>query len=546
MEAQDELRDANQNLEHRIEERTRDLREAVARLEEEIDERERVERALEVEKQLVLATVYSMGEGVIKTDAEGCVRLMNPRAEVLTGWSREEALGRPIRDVVQTAGLEDVTPAGPEGAPELEDLLSGHAIASRRTEWRMRHRDGHELQVVETAATVHDPEGRVSGLVVVLRDVTSQRQMQAELHRNQRLESLGVLAGGIAHDFNNLLTVIQGNVTLALDVDIDDQNQRKVIEAAARGCEAAADLPRQLLALAKGGAPIKQRGASVVQLIHDVADFAMRGASVTCTVSIPEDLSPADIDQGQIAQALQNLVINARQAMPEGGEIRVRALNVTAAAVTDPPHGWIEIVVEDDGRGISEEDLQHIFDPYFTSKEEGSGLGLSTSYWIAKRHGGTLEATSELGVGTCFVLRLPASDLIEESEAVASPNAAPKSLRILVMDDEPSIRTFLLTALTSFGHTTVATASGQEALTAFSDALDAGEPFDVVFLDLTIPGGMGGAEALVGMRELSPDTRAVVMSGYSSDPILARYEEYGFQAKLPKPFTVTSLIGVLA
>ena len=203
-------------------------------------------------------------------------------------------------------------------------------------------------------------------------------------------------------------------------------------------------------------------------------------------------------------------------------------------------------MVEDDGRGISEEDLQHIFDPYFTSKEEGSGLGLTTSYWIAKRHGGTLEATSELGVGTCFVLRLPASDLIEESEAVASPNAVPKSLRILVMDDEPSIRTFLLTALTSFGHTTVATASGQEALTAFSDALDAGEPFDVVFLDLTIPGGMGGAEALVGMRELSPDTRAVVMSGYSSDPILARYEEYGFQAKLPKPFTVTSLIGVLA
>ena len=378
-----------------------------------------------------------------------------------------------------------------------------------------------------------------------LRAETAQReQVEEELLRARKLESLGVLAGGIAHDFNNFLTVVQGNIELAkMDLPPDAPAQ-EILDDTAVACSRAAFLSSELLTFAKGGAPVR-RLHSVARLITDAVHLARAGAETSIDVDIPDDLWCAEVDPGQIGQVLHNILLNARQAMPEGGIIEVQAENVLEAA--SAPNARVKITIRDYGPGIPDDVLPRIFDPYFSTKHGASGLGLATAYAIIAKHGGTLSVESKPGAGTLFTIDLPAS---QERTAAPEPQPVTRRVhsgtgRILVMDDEEALRKLLKTVLTSLGYEVQAARDGVEALTLCERAKAAGRGFDAVLLDLTVSGGMGGVEAAAKLRELEPRLKLIVSSGYSQAPVMADFRKYGFDGVVPKPWVITELSRVL-
>ncbi|MEM9531656.1 MAG: ATP-binding protein [Pseudomonadota bacterium] len=520
-----ELKESQGMLERHVRERTQALTDTVAALEQEVRERRRIARALNHEKTRAQATLLSIGEGVIATNENDCITMMNPAAQSLTGVEEQAAIGRPLPEVLATAALQ---------SPELvlEEGQDGVPL-------RLRHADGSERLILQTSRIIKDKSGAAAGSVVVFRDITRQRELEEDVRRTRRLESLGMLAGGIAHDFNNLLTSIQGNLSLALSLGPETSEREDALRSAERACETASALPNQLLALSKGGAPVKQVGVELAALIQHAVDISMPGSAIRCEVDLPAQLPRVDVDPGQITQVLQNLIINARQATAPPGKVVVSA---TTARLEDVgADAWVEISVADQGPGIPAPDQQRIFDPYFTTKDAHPGLGLTTSYWIAKRHGGALSVDSAIGEGARFTLQLPASTLDSAPEPNVSSQAKADPAHILVMDDEPGIRSLLVNALVRHGHRVLAVANGELALEACARAFKENDAFDVALLDLTVPGGMGGEKALDRLREIDPEISAVVMSGYSSDPILAEFHRYGFDARLHKPFTLQDL-----
>jgi nitrogen-specific signal transduction histidine kinase/CheY-like chemotaxis protein len=384
--------------------------------------------------------------------------------------------------------------------------------------------------------------------VLVFQDVTLKRQTEAELQKMEKLSSLGILAGGIAHDFNNILTGILGNLSLAM---LDTPRQGEVFRRLGEAEQAtlrARDLVQQLLTFAKGGAPVKEI-ASLEDIIRDSATFACRGSQVRCDLSWPRDLWPAEVDPGQISQVIQNLVINAIQAMPTGGAVTIQADNVTLKedqGLPLPPGRYVKIKVRDEGLGIPPNYLPKIFDPYFSTKQKGSGLGLATAYSIIKNHDGYMTVESTLGEGTTFFLYL--------ATPAKKVKAAPKSPtgqlhrgrgRILVMDDDAGVRQVAGKILTHLGYEADFAVDGAEAIEKYQGARKARQPFDLVIMDLTIPGGMGGKEAFETLRQIEPGTRAIVSSGYADDPIMTHYRKYGFSGVIKKPYKVDSFSHVL-
>jgi len=402
-----------------------------------------------------------------------------------------------------------------------------------------------------TALEWHDDEITFAGVIAdqvaqVLLDRDRKKQ-EAELLRAQKLESLGVLAGGIAHDFNNTLTGILGNLSMVLS----ETEDRSELAVALREAEAATlrakSLTRQLLTFATGGKPVKET-VSLETLIRESVAFALRGSNVRASVTIPPDLPPVEVDLGQIGQVIHNLVLNADQAMPEGGTIEVTAEVVSQPAPNDPAASsvdTVEVRVTDRGVGIPSDQLEYVFDPYFTTKEGGSGLGLASSYSIISNHGGEIEVQSEVGVGSLFRFRLPVSPQAPRSATRDVPPDAVAGARVLVMDDEATILSVVRRMLERLGCEVTTAPNGDVALARYGEALDAGEPFDVVLLDLTVPGGMGGQDTLRLMRELDPDVRAIVCSGYSNDPVMAEFREKGFSGVIVKPFPMEDLAAVV-
>ncbi len=374
----------------------------------------------------------------------------------------------------------------------------------------------------------------------------SQRLLEEQL-KNSKLESVGVLAGGIAHDFNNILTTILGNVSLAaLDVGTNSSAASALAEAEA-ACGRARDLTQQLLTFSKGGAPIRQT-ALLQDIIHESVRFASHGSNVHCQVTLPEDLWPVEVDKGQISQVIQNIVINAVQSMPEGGEVHVDATNVS---LLQPPQAglkpgrYLRISVQDKGGGIRPEHLPRIFDPYFSTKQTGSGLGLATSHSIVKRHEGCILVDSVLGKGTRFEVYLPASSNPVPSAVPSQVSVQKGQGLVLIMDDERHILRLLETLLGKLGYETLHATDGHGALQAFLESRARGRPVDVVILDLTIPGGMGGVAALAELRKLDPTIKAIVSSGYSNDSVLAEYRAHGFNGVVSKPYNAAELSAVL-
>lgn len=380
----------------------------------------------------------------------------------------------------------------------------------------------------------------------IFRDVTQKKQMEEELHKAQKIESLGVLAGGIAHDFNNLLTAILGNISLAKMYLHSPEKTNSYLENTEQATLRAKGLTQQLLTFSKGGAPIK-RTTTISALITESTTFVLRGSNVNCEYDFPKDLWSVEVDEGQLSQVSHNLVINASQAMEGGGTITIRGKNKVIPNDTESslaPGKYVELQFSDQGCGIPEEHLSKIFDPYFSSKKSGSGLGLAISYSIIKNHDGLIQVHSRVDTGTTFSIYLPAFSLGKDIQSTYSDNktTSPSILgRVLIMDDEALVREMLMEILTHLGCESVAASNGHETITLYTQAQENNTPFDLLIMDLTIPGSMGGLETLEKLRVLDPDVQALVSSGYANDPVMANYSEYGFCGVLPKPFMVEEL-----
>jgi two-component system, cell cycle sensor histidine kinase and response regulator CckA len=371
-------------------------------------------------------------------------------------------------------------------------------------------------------------------------------RLENELTRASKLESLGLLAGGIAHDFNNLLMVMMGNITLVLhDRDLDDDKRAylsEVEKATLRG----RDLTQQLLTFAKGGAPMRT-SVNLARIVRDAAGFAVLDSHVRCEFDFSDDLWPANADKGQMAQVMHNVILNAVQAMPNGGLVKIGIRNTEVGSDEVPTLDagrYLKMSVTDQGTGISPDHLARIFDPYFTTKQHGSGLGLATVYSIVKRHQGYLSVSSTLGLGTTFDFWLPAAAQHVETRA-PMPLAPRRRGRVLFMDDEPFIRNIAVTLLRRINCDPTVVNDGMAAVRAFFSAREAGAPYDVVILDLTVPAGMGGAEAMKRLLEIDPNVKAIVSSAYSSDPVMANFREHGFKAAVPKPYEVKELMSAV-
>jgi PAS domain S-box-containing protein len=499
-----------------------------------ITKRKRTEEALRESEEKYRVLIENMEDGVILGTPEGKVLAANKSVCDMFGKSEPELIA-----------------AGRSGMIDLNDprLLSAFEerkkLGKFRCEVNHKRNDGTIFPTEVTAVNFKDSRGNERSCVII-RDITNQKKFEEEQLKVEKLESLGLLAGGIAHDFNNVLTTILGNISLSKMLVTQDDEMFDLLSEAEAASFRAQMLTRQLLTFAKGGAPVKET-ASIAEIIEESAHFILHGSKSRCEISIKDGLWHAEVDAGQISQVVNNIVLNADHAMPQGGVIRIIAENLEAgenSGVPMKPGRYILISITDPGIGIAEKHLSKIFDPYFTTKQKGSGLGLATAYSIIKRHGGHISVESELGSGTTFRIYIPASDKPlpekKEEDIILSGRG-----RILVMDDEEPVRKTVGRMLNQLGYTPEVASDGAEAVQLYKRAMESSTPFDAVILDLTIPGGMGGKDAIKELLVIDPQVKAIVSSGYSNDEALSAFKEYGFKATVPKPYEMKSLSKVL-
>ncbi len=497
-----------------------------------ITARKRAEEALRRSEEKYRDLFENANDAIFIVDADLHYVDMNKKAVELLGYSKEDLLAMRIPDVIPSEQLS-------RSQIEFEKLRSRGSY--EKFVGKLRTKDGRWLDVeVNSSAIVS--EGKVIGSRDILRDITDRKKMEERLLRSQKLESLSALAGGLAHDFNNLLTAILGNISLA-KFDRPDNTIYSRLEEAEKATLRAQYLTQQLLTFARGGVPA-MKTLSIPSLVKDAATVALRGSRSRSEFSISDNLRPVEADDSQLSQVISNLIINADQAMPEGGTVRISCENVALIAhsgVPLPPGDYVKISVTDGGIGIPQDQFDKIFDPYFTTKQKGRGLGLATGYSIIKRHGGHIAVKSELGTGTTFSVYLPASRQGAPQKNAVEVVIPRSSGRILVMDDEEIIRDVTDGILSRLGYEVECVSSGAEAVAAYARAKEKGRPFDVVIIDLTVPGGMGGKEALQKLQMIDPGVTAIVSSGYSNDPIMTEFRKYGFHGVVSKPYTIKAL-----
>ena len=497
-------------------------------------------KRMEEEQQIFMSLVENSTDLIGIASLDGKVFYLNKAGLKLVGLDN---LGKDQRRRIQDFALEK------HFVPLQEMLASLSKEGTWKGEARIRDfRTGVPIPIeIHGFAIRDDKTGQPIALAAIVRDISERKKLEEEMARGDKLNSIGILAGGIAHDFNNLLTAIFGNITLAKMYANRRSEVYKRLEESEKAAERARDLTHQLLTFSKGGAPVKKT-ISLQELAKESAKFVLRGSNVKCEFSFPPDLWHVEADEGQVSQVLNNIIINATHAMSEGGTVQMYCGNVILDQ-SDLPLAkgkYILVSIMDHGNGITKKHLSKIFDPYFTTKKKGSGLGLSTSYSIIKSHGGHITVESFPGIGTTFHIYLPASGGGKPLPSAEDARFVTGKGRILVMDDEEAVRDVAQGMLETLGYSVSLAKDGAEAIDIYKGAMAAGAPFDSVLMDLTIPGGMGGMEAVKRILEIDSKAKAIVCSGYSNDTIMANYNSYGFRAVVPKPYSLKQLGGAIS
>jgi len=499
-----------------------------------ITRRIQAEESLRESRDYLDKIINSISDPIFVKDRYHRYLLVNDAECAFIGYSREQLIGRDAYDFFPKEEVE-VFWEKDECVFETElENINEEEITTALGEKR----------VIVTKKSLYKDMGGNKYLVGIIRDITEQKQAEQEMLKAQKLESLGVMAGGIAHDFNNILTGIIGNLSIA-KLQLDPSHIIvKRLELCEKAASQATELTRQLVTFARGGEPLK-KVIEMAPLIRDTISFALRGSNIRSAIHLKDDLWCLEADGSQLSQVLNNLLLNAVQAMPAGGEITVRADNVTLGPVNPhhlQPGNFLKIAVEDNGCGITREALARVFDPYFTTKPDGTGLGLASVYAIVKKHGGAVEVSSTVGVGTSFTLHLPAIPGRRPEDGWKVEQAGMTgSGRVLVMDDEDFIREVAADILNFIGYEVDSCADGREAVECFRGARDKEVPYSAVILDLTVPGRMGGKEAAARILEIDPGAALIVSSGYSDDPVIANFRQYGFSGVVAKPFDADGL-----
>jgi PAS domain S-box-containing protein len=516
-----------------------DEREFAVAVIRDISERKRIEQELHESDRLLRDVLENLPVGVWILDKSGRIKNANREGEKI--WAGVRHIGIEQFGEYKAWWLDTGKRIQPEEWAAARAVRKGEITNNEVIE--IEAFDGSRKIITNSATPIRDERGEITAVVVAAQDITESKKAEKELQKAQKLESIGLLAGGIAHDFNNILTAIQGNIELARMLLPPGETAAARLAVAERASMRARGLSQQLLTFARGGAPIKE-AIAVPHLVREAVGLALRGSNVRGEYFFSEDLRPVEVDEGQLNQAISNLAINAVEAMPEGGVVTVDAANESLSPETTLgllPGEYVRIDIKDQGVGIPKDVQERIFDLYFTTKERGSGLGLAISFSIVKRHGGTITVDSLPGKGSTFSIFLPASQKRipkgeeEHREIVAGTG------RILVMDDEGIVRDVAAEMLQHLGYRVETVRDGAEAITAFRQAIAAGEPFDAVITDLTVPADMGGKETVRHLLEIDPKAKVIVSSGYNNDPVMANYTNYGFKGVIMKPFSLTDL-----
>jgi PAS domain S-box-containing protein len=520
---------------------------AVEGIARDVTARRRTEEALRTSEERFRRIFESSSVGIVLVDGSGRVQAVNPAITRTLGYSTAEFLSAsPPRythpdDFIDYLKIIDEVDRAPDGVHE--------------TEKRFFKKNGDVVHARLRVSVLGKERGASRLYLATVDDITDRKRAEEERARAERLESLGRLSGGIAHDFNNLITAVRGYLSMARLALPRGHEAAEMIQEAESACVRAGGLTRQMLTFSRGGAPLK-KAVAVERLLSEAADNALRDSAARSELAVPggpgpdaaPGLWPVDADPDQMRQAFQTLILAAAQAMPRGSTVRAAAENFTVpgpgpAPASLGPGRYVKVSIADTGPGVPAEELPRLFDPYHESRTYGSGLALAAAYSIVKMHQGHLRAESDLGRGTVFEAYLPAAEA-----PAPEPEPAPEVEghgRVLVMDDEAPIRRMLQIALAKAGYEPVITADGAEAVDRFLTAQTSSQPFDLVILDLTVPDGMGGLDALQQLKLLDPQVKAIVSSGYAEDPVLVSPREYGFVAALPKPYRLEELTGMV-
>jgi PAS domain S-box-containing protein len=506
---------------------------------EDTTERKHSEESLKQSEELLRTIIDSVPACIFVKDKESRFLVVNDQTAMTYGLDQMKMIGKNDLEIAEKhSGKFSQAKAMMEDDREVVSLKQAKFIPEQTftsTSGRVRW-----FQTIKVPLSLKNNPDCVLGISI---DISEKRELETEAFKNQKLESIGMLAGGIAHDFNNILTAILNNISLAKAGLKQQDETYDMLGEAETAAGQAKNLTQQLLTFSKGGVPLKKL-TGITKLLSDASTFSLRGSNIKSVISIPRDLWALEIDSMQITQVINNLVINAKQAMPTGGKIWITAENyeVKRGEITSFKEGkYVKISVKDQCIGVPAEYISKIFDPYFTTKQEGSGLGLAISYSIIKKHDGYITIESEPGRGTVFYVYLPASGKPLEAEERKSIDILRGSGRILVMDDEELILKVAKRVLEKFGYEVTGTKDGTQAVELYREAMKQGNKFDLVIMDLTIPGGVGGKEAVIELLKIDPAAKVIVSSGYSNDPIMSDYKKHGFCGIAAKPYDIKEL-----
>ena len=505
-----------------------------------ITERKRTEKALLKSEEKYRNIFTNSIEGIFQSTSDGRLISANAALADILGYTSPEELIGSITDISTQIY------ADPTVRDRVKELLIKNGFI-KNLEVQCRHKNGGLVWILLNIWRVLDDQGRLLSIEGSGQNITERKRIEEELQKTQKLESLGILAGGIAHDFNNLMTGIFSYIDLARMTSKEPQ-VLEYLNATFQSMSRAKALTSQLLTFAKGGMPVVTT-EPLFPFVQETAQFALSGSNISCSFTVQEGLWAARIDKNQIGQVIDNLIINAQQAMPQGGAIEVSAINIPAGRIeyqilTEGP--YVKISIKDQGVGIPQKILPHIFDPFFTTKSKGHGLGLATCFSIVSRHDGAIQVESEQGSGSTFHIYLPATtEPVINPGAGETPDSHASTGTFIIMDDEEDVRNGLAKMLEFFGYSCIGVKEGRAAIDRYCDALKAQEKIAGIMLDLTVPGGLGGKETISEIRTQDKNVPIFVLSGYADDPIMSNPTSFGFNASISKPFTLKDVAEVL-